>query len=212
MDRTAAISAGCPIALSDDHITTQLPYNAGDPHTALDGSLQGPPSLGVKEHNFIIHIRVRLLQSQIHGIQFFDEPVPASFPSYEAWRKHCQHSVQRLLAQLAADGLGNSWIVAAAHNCQLLLHRPCSRNISVSAETLIPSVTAAIELVQSSLRALETGGFVIVFEMGNSAFQAGILLLYALRNHAMDVYREGLTIAAKDGMESAVCLLVSFLA
>ncbi|KAH8173715.1 amidase domain-containing protein [Sarocladium implicatum] len=183
LDRTVGISAGCPVALSDEHITTQLPYGGGDSHIMPEGfGLRNAQSS--KEVQFLVHTRVRSIQSHIHGIQFFDQHLPKEAKSYEAWVHDTANLIERLVAQVTAEGAAKSWLAAAAQQCKVLLHRPCSRNIAVSESSLVACVTAVIQLITSYTSTVQAGGFVMAFELANSAFQAGMALLYALRNHS----------------------------
>ena len=181
-----AIAAGCPVAISDEHITTQLPFNGDDPHSNPEG-LGLQRSHNFKEIEFLVHTRVRIIQSQIHGIQFFDQALPSDAEDYDGWVRDTDGLIDNLVHQVAADGLARSRLEASAHQCQVLLHRPCSRNITVSESSLIAAASSCIRLIKSHMKVVQSGGFVMVFELANSAFQAGMVLLYALRNHATEL-------------------------
>ncbi|RTE74939.1 hypothetical protein BHE90_010627 [Fusarium euwallaceae] len=177
LDRIVGIAAGCPVALSDAHISVHLPYNGGDPHTTPEWfGLQR--SHGFSEAQFLIHTRIRIIQSQIHGVQFFDQPFPDHFENYDAWVHSMIDLVKSLVNQGATDGLVRSRLESAAYQCEVLLHRPCSRNMAVSASSLIAAATASIQLITSHIQAVRSGGFIMAFELTNSAFQAGMVLLY----------------------------------
>lgn len=178
-----AIAAGCPVALSDAHITTQFPYNGDDPHSNPDGfGLER--SQNAKEVEFLVQTRVRIIQSQVHGVQFFDQPLPRNMEDYDDWVKDVGGLIDNLVQQVATDRLAHSRLESAAHQCQVLLHRPSSRNMAVSESCLIAAANAAIRHITSQMKVARSGGFVMVFELANSAFQAGMVLLYAIRNHA----------------------------
>ncbi|VUC24632.1 unnamed protein product [Clonostachys rosea] len=206
LERTVAIAAGCPIALSDDHITTQLPFNGGDPHEDLEQFIQRVSHLN-KEKQFLIHVRVCIIQSEIHGVQFFDQSIPESAADYDTWLQETKDSIQDLVNQVTADGFATSWLVSAAQQCQVLLHRPCSRNISVSTSSLIAAATASIQLINTSLESAMVGGLIGTFEIANSAFQAGVVLLYALRNHASELEQASVRVQGQEALENLVQLL-----
>ncbi|KAK7413363.1 hypothetical protein QQX98_007740 [Neonectria punicea] len=200
LDRTVAIAAGCPIALSDEHITTQLPFKGGHPHANLDEYTPGI-SHAHKEKQFLIQTHVCLIQSEIHAVQFFDHPIPDHAADYETWVHKTEALVRNLVEQVRADGVATPWLVSAAHQCQVLLHRPCSRNLAVSESSLVAAATASINLINSSLESVITGGFVVVFELANSTFQAGMVLLYALRNHASELHQASLTTHSESALQ-----------
>ncbi|CAM1508650.1 Fc.00g054980.m01.CDS01 [Cosmosporella sp. VM-42] len=191
LDRTVAIAAGCPIALSDEHITTRLPFHGGDSHVGLDEILVGGSCI-IKEKQFLVHTRVCILQSEIHGVQFFDHPLPENLPDYSSWVQRTKESID-LVQKFSDDYNGPSWLNSAAHQCQILLHRPCSRNIAPPASSLVAAVRASIQLVNTSLNLTTAGGVVLAFELANSAFHAGMVLLFALRNHALEVQQASLS-------------------
>uniref|UniRef100_A0A8H7K7I6 Zn(2)-C6 fungal-type domain-containing protein n=1 Tax=Bionectria ochroleuca TaxID=29856 RepID=A0A8H7K7I6_BIOOC len=206
LERTVAIAAGCPIALSDDHITTQLPFNGGDPHGDLEQFIQRVSHLN-QEKQFLIHVRVCIIQSEIHGVQFFDQDIPESAADYDTWVQNTKDSIQDLVNQITADGFATSWLISAAQQCQVLLHRPCSRNISVSTSSLNAAASASIQLINTSLEGAMAGGLIGTFEIANSAFQAGVVILYALRNRTSELQQASLRIQAQEALDNLVQLL-----
>ncbi|KAJ3546898.1 hypothetical protein NM208_g1784 [Fusarium decemcellulare] len=186
LERIVAISCGCPVAISDDHITTQLPFKGGRPHKNLDSFLEHMPPVH-EEKQFLIHTQMCLIQSEIHGVQFFDQPIPDQEVDHTAWVQKSKESVHALLRYASSEGVITPWLISAAQQSQILLHRPCSRDIAVSEASLIEAATASIHLVNTSLKSSLAGDFVFTFELANSAFQGGMILLYALRNHTAQV-------------------------
>jgi hypothetical protein len=193
--------------LSDDHITTQLPFNGGDPHGDLEQFIQRVSHLN-QEKQFLIHVRVCIIQSEIHGVQFFDQDIPESAADYDTWVQNTKDSIQDLVNQITADGFATSWLISAAQQCQVLLHRPCSRNISVSTSSLNAAASASIQLINTSLEGAMAGGLIGTFEIANSAFQAGVVILYALRNRTSELQQASLRIQAQEALDNLVQLLV----
>ncbi|UPL02929.1 hypothetical protein LCI18_013863 [Fusarium solani-melongenae] len=206
LDRIVGIAAGCPVALSDAHIGVHLPYNGGDPHTTPEWfGLQR--SHDFREAQFLIHTRIRIIQSQIHGVQFFDQPFPNHFEDYDAWVQSMMDLIKSLVNQGATDGLARSRLESAAYQCEVLLHRPCSRNMAVSASSLIAAATASIQLIMSHIQAVRSGGFIMAFELTNSAFQAGMVLLYVVRNHAAELEGTPILVSGHEGLDALIQLL-----
>jgi hypothetical protein len=98
--------------------------------------------------------------------------------------------------------------VVAIQQCQILLHRPCSRQIEVPESSLIEVTSASINLIQTALRLSLTGGFVSAFELANTAFQAGMILLYALRNHSVELENSALVEESNHAMKTLNNLFV----
>ena len=207
LDRIVGISAGCPVALSDEHITTQLPYNGGGRHTDLDESLR-QASPGKNARQFLVHCQVRLIQSEIHLVQFFDHPLPSDTESYDSWVQITADRIQNLASAIAADSSTPPWLTATAHQCQVLLYRPSSRNIAVSGSSLLNAVMASVKLIDSHIKLAQAGGLILTFEMANSSFQAGMVLLYALRNRANELIHSSMTTTVQKSLEALGQLFV----
>ncbi|KAF7563755.1 hypothetical protein G7046_g379 [Stylonectria norvegica] len=185
LGRTVAIASGCPIALGDEHITTRLPYDGGNPHASLGESPfnENRPS---RESQFLIHTRVCILQSEMHSVQYFDRPIPEWLPDYDTWVQRTTESID-IVQQFYNNRVAPAWLIFAVHQCKILLHRPCSRNIAPSSSSLIEVVAASIQLIATSFNLATAGGVVHAWELANSAFHAGMVLLYALRNHNTEI-------------------------
>jgi hypothetical protein len=78
----------------------------------------------------------------------------------------------------------------------------------VSDASLVAGVEASIQLIISHTAAVQAGGFVMAFELANSAFQAGMILLYALRNHFKVLEQTSLRDPAHESLNSLPVLLV----
>ncbi|KAK1712972.1 uncharacterized protein BDZ83DRAFT_92302 [Colletotrichum acutatum] len=149
------------------------------------------------------------MKSEIQATQFFDRPVPSHSGSHEDWVQQMDLRTQRLSQGVSTQGNSHSSLVANCLQCQIMLHRPCSRNIVVSESSVVSVVKAAIELISLDAKATESGGIVMVFEIGNRIFQAGMLLLYALRNHATKLQRASLADIATTSLNNISALLTN---
>ncbi|UQC89963.1 uncharacterized protein CLUP02_15494 [Colletotrichum lupini] len=208
LDRIVSISGGCPVALSDEHITTRLPYDFGDVSDLAERADSKRVSTP-KERQFLLDLQVCIMKSEIQATQFFDRPVPSYFGSHDDWVQQMDVRTQNLSHDVSAHGNAHSSLVASCLQCQIMLHRPCSRNIAVSETSLVSVVNAAIELIALDAKAAESGGLVMVFEIGNRMFQAGMLLLYALRNHATKLLRASLADIATASLKNLSVLLTN---
>lgn len=208
LDRIVSISAGCPVALSDEHITTQLPYGGGSPfHGDTDsnhcGNIQSVP-----QGRFLMRTHACVLQSEIHATQFFDQSLPDYVKDYADWTSKTNEAVQRLANEATLGSLIDPWLTSAPYQCRVLLHRPCSRNIVVSDESLLAVVIAATNLIALDMNIAKAGWLVMAFEIGNRDFQAGMVLLYAPRNHSAKLEEASLTVAAERALSDLVQLFV----
>lgn len=203
-----SISGGCPVALSDEHITTRLPYDFGDVSELAERADLNRVS-NPRERQFLLDLQVCIMKSEIQATQFFDRPVPSLSGSHGDWIQQMDLKTRHLSQGGSAHGSPHSSLVANCLQCQIMLHRPCSRNIAVSETSLVSVVKAAIELISVDAKAAESGGLVMVFEIGNRIFQAGMLLLYALRNHATKLQRASLADIATTSLNNLSALLVS---
>lgn len=209
MERLVAISAGCPVSLSDKHLTTQLPYNGGSP-LVVSERLNSCFTTHLKGHEFLNRIQLCIIQSEIHTKQFFENST-TDLKNYEAWAQRTQKLISTILEATVKDETepSFSWIRFSAFQCQILLHRPCSRNIMVSENSLILSAQGAMNLINLSLQCVMAGRMVLSFVLANCAFQAGMVLLYSLRNHPKQLSRASLTDAAENSLNQLSKLFVS---
>ncbi|KAF4489664.1 putative transcriptional regulatory protein [Colletotrichum fructicola Nara gc5] len=206
LDRIVSISAGCPVALSDEHITTQLPYGGGSPfHGDTDSNHSGNIQ-SVTQERFLMRTHACILQSEIHATQFFDQSLPDYVKDHADWTNKTNEAVQRLANEATPGSLTDPWLISAPYQCRVLLHRPCSRNIVVSDESLLAVVTAATNLIALDMNVAKAGGLVMAFEIGNRDFQAGMVLLYALRNHPAKLEEASLTVTAERALSDLVHL------
>ncbi|KAK1496572.1 hypothetical protein CTAM01_08210 [Colletotrichum tamarilloi] len=208
LDRIVSVSGGCPVALSDEHITTRLPYDFGDVSDLAERADSKRVSTP-KERQFLLDLHVCIMKSEIQATQFFDRPVPSYFGSHDDWVQQMDVRTRNLSHDVSAHGNPHSSLVASCLQCQIMLHRPCSRNIAVSETSLVSVVNAAIELIALDAKAAESGGLVMVFEISNRMFQAGMLLLYALRNHATKLQRASLADIATASLKNLSVLLTN---
>lgn len=155
-----------------------------------------------------MHCRIRMIQSEIHAVQFFDHPLPSDTNSYDSWVHRTADQVQRLTNEIAADLSAPFWLISAAYQCQVLLFRPCSRNITVSESSLLNVVRALVQLIDSYTKSTQAGDATLTFELANSSFQAGMVLLYALRNRADELADAFLTATVEQTLEALDQLLV----
>ncbi|KAL2875593.1 hypothetical protein SGCOL_009210 [Colletotrichum sp. CLE4] len=206
LDRVVSISGGCPVALSDEHITTRLPHGGGD-ISELSETADFERVSHPKERQFLLDLQVCVMKSEIQATQFFDRPVPSHSGSHDEWVQRMDQRIQSLYHVTTANGRTNLQLSSSCLQCQVMLHRPCSRNIAVSEASLVSVVKAAVDLISLDTKTAESGGLVMVFEIGNRVFQAGMLLLYALRNHASTLQRASLADNAADALKNLAELL-----
>ena len=144
------------------------------------------------------------LQSHIHAVQLFNQPLPENSADYNSWVEATKESIETLISQIAEDGVAPSWLVMATRQCQVLLYRPCSRNIAPTTRSLVAAAQASIDFIKSSLDVVTAGGFILAFELSNCCFHAGMVLLYILNNHG----REDELINIIEGCQEALDILV----
>ncbi|KAF4816404.1 Positive regulator of purine utilization [Colletotrichum siamense] len=144
--------------------------------------------------------------SEIHATQFFDQSLPDYVKDHADWTSKTNEAVQRLANEATLGSLVDPWLTSAPYQCRVLLHRPCSRNIVVSDESLLAVVIAATNLIALDMNVAKAGGLVMAFEIGNRNFQAGMVLLYALRNHSAKLEEASLTVAAERALSDLVQL------
>lgn len=202
LERTVAIAAGCPIALADEHISTELPFVTEVPQFRDLNDV-------AKRKHFINHVQAYQLQSHIHSVQLFNQPLPEQSPDYNSWVETTKESIERLVAQIAHDGVAPSWLVMATRQCQVLLYRPCSRNIAPTTWSLVAAARASIDFIKSSLDVVTAGGFVLAFELSNCCFHAGMVLLYILNNHGSEDELANITQDCQEALDILLQVFVS---
>ncbi|KAH8667050.1 fungal-specific transcription factor domain-containing protein [Xylariales sp. PMI_506] len=204
LERTIVISSGCPLAISDEHITTRLPSEADDDsHTAENAQLSREQKL--KENFFLLRVQWCQLQSEIYGVQFFDQTISDKLTSYDDWVRHMEDSIQRLLERSrSSNGSLPEWITNTAYYSQHLLHRPCARNMVPSQSSLITATTSAINMINTYCSICQTSSLYLTFQIANNTFQAGVVLLYVLGNHGFIIQEAAL----QDSLRAALHNLI----
>ncbi|KAK2772748.1 C6 transcription factor, partial [Colletotrichum kahawae] len=147
--------------------------------------------------------------SEIHATQFFDQALPDYVNDHADWVNKTTEAVQKLANEVTSGSLVDPWLISAPYQCRVLLHRPCSRNIVVSDESLLAVVIAATNLIALDMNVAKAGGLVMAFKIGNRGFQAGMVLLYALRNHSARLEEASLTAAAETALSDLVQLFMA---
>ncbi|CVK98837.1 uncharacterized protein FMAN_08412 [Fusarium mangiferae] len=210
LERLIAISNGCPVAISDDHISTQLPFGAGSTHDASDiQTFLSRVSRASEGKQFLVQIMICFIQTEILSVQFFDQPIPDN-KDHNSWVSTTEESIHVLLKYANSEGITSLPLISAAHQCQISLHRPCSRNIAVSESLLIKAVTASIQLIDLSIKTISIGGFILTFSLACNSFHAGVVLLYALRNHTLTLQQADLIDQSNHALEQ-LCKLMELL-
>ncbi|KXH38219.1 hypothetical protein CSAL01_08777 [Colletotrichum salicis] len=201
LDRAVSISGGCQVALSDEHITTRLPQG-GDYISELSERADFERVSHSKERQFLLDLQVCVMKSEMQATQFFDRPVPNHSGSHDDWVQRMDQKIHSLYHVTMVNGRTNAQLSSSCLQCQVMLHRPCSRNIAVSEASLVSVVKAAIDLISLDTKTAESGGLVMVFDIGNRVFQAGMLLLYTLRNYASTLRRASLADNAANALKN----------
>lgn len=151
------------------------------PSEALDSSVD------VSNHHnltqFLAHVQLCQIMSEIHGVQFFDQAIPKDTLLHEAWMLKMERSIQMWQDCSTSDGETPGWTISSANHCRLLLYRPCSRNIAPSEPSLRAASTVAIRTINGYWEVVKAGNLVFAYQYVFNIFQAGMVLLYALRNH-----------------------------
>ncbi|KAF2798705.1 hypothetical protein K505DRAFT_96146 [Melanomma pulvis-pyrius CBS 109.77] len=132
---------------------------------------------------FLSHVQLSRLQSEIHGVQFFDQILPEDTPDYGDWICKMENSVQEWQERLSSDGDIPGWSINAANHCRLLLYRPCSRNIVPSESGLRAASSVSIRTINGYWALVQAGSLIFSFQYVFNVFQAGMVLLYALGDH-----------------------------
>lgn len=205
LERTIAIASGCPVAISDEHITTQTPSDSNSLEPTTEGQHHS------REGLFLSHVRLSRIQSEIHGVQFFDQNLPADTPDYGDWIRKVENSVQEWQDSLSSVGDIPGWSLNAADHCRLLLYRPCSRNIVPSESGLQAATSVSISTIHGYWALVQGGNLVFSFQYVFNVFQAGMVLLYALGNHGAVELGFSLQEAANEAVNLLVPLFVSAL-
>lgn len=178
LERTIAIASGCPLAISDEHISTRLPSDIDAPNP-IDSGIQHQKNA----NRFLGHVQLSQMQSEIHCVQFFDQQLPRDTPEYGNWMANTEESIQRWQESFALDGDVPGWSISAADHCRLLLYRPCSRNIVPNEQCLRAACSVAVKTINGHWAIIQAGSLIYSFQYVYNTFQAGMVLLYVLGNH-----------------------------
>lgn len=133
-------------------------------------------------HRFSSQVRLSQLQSEIHGIQFFDQTLPDDVTNYADWVQRVERSIQDWQNLLAVGDAMPEWALRAADRCRLLLYRPCSRMIMPTDTSLQTACIVAIRTIISYWNIVQKGGLIFSFTDVFDTFQASMILIYVVGN------------------------------
>jgi hypothetical protein len=142
-------------------------------------------------------------------VQFFDQILPKEAPDYAGWIQKMEQSIKAWRECAISEGDTPGLATLAANVCRLLLHRPCSRNIVPSEPSLRAASAIAIEIIDGCWELVRGGNLIFVFQYVFNVFQAGMVLLYALRNHAPTVQESSLEAETRRVLDLLTPLFVS---
>ncbi|KAI5922374.1 hypothetical protein F4810DRAFT_674693 [Camillea tinctor] len=194
LERAVAISSGCPLAINDEHITAELSSNVVNLEVSGECSMPIQPREPVSKE-FTTLVKLHRIRSAIHAVQFFDQALPDQLDSYEKWQQYIQDSIKRTVEDsglIAAETSWPDWLLNETNYSYHLLHRPCPRNFSPSASSLISACKTAIDLICGYWSVMRSKGRITAFQFVSNAFQAGMVLLYALSSNRDTVKGAGL--------------------
>ena len=201
-----SIASGCPLAISDEHISTQFPSNIRMSSVTSFLDTSRPDG---RMAQFLSHVHLCQIQSEILGIQFFDQELPKDAPEYADWLQKMEITIQTWQDLSTSHSESPAWSTNAANQCRLLLYRPCSRIIVPSESSLHTASALAIQIINSSWDIVQASNLVPTFQYVFSVFQAGMILLYALRNHGPMVRDSDLGEHVRQALDLLILLFVS---
>lgn len=162
-------------------------------------------------NQFLSHVQLCQIQSEIVGVQFFDQRLAQDTPEYADWLRKMENTIQTWLSSSAVHDDSPTSLINTADQCRLLLYRPCSRNIVPSESDLQMASALAINIIRCSWEIVRASSSLSVptFQCVFNVFQAGMILLYALRNHGVMVRDSDLGEQAHASLELLTPLFVS---
>ena len=160
-------------------------------------------------NQFLSHVHLCQIQSEILGVQFFDQELPKDTPEYADWMQKIESTIQTWQNNATSHSESPTWSINAANHCRLLLYRPCSRNIVPPESCLQTASTIAIRVISGSWEVAQASNLVPSFQYVYDVFQASMILLYALRNHSPMIRDSGLEEMAHQALDLLPPLFVS---
>lgn len=158
---------------------------------------------------FLHHLQLSRIQTEIHQVKFFDQGLPEGIVDYEHWLQNMESSIQAWQEGSTSDSRAPEWSISAANHSRVLLHRPCSRNIVPPDTSLQAASAAAIRMINCYWSLVQAGNMFSPFQHVYSGFQAGMVLMYALRNHGRTLRESSLEDEVHNALDLLVKLFVS---
>lgn len=117
-------------------------------------------------------------------VQFFGYALTDSATNYDDWVLLMDMQIQNLHEKtLSIDGMTVDWFTNAVRHMRLMLHRPCPRNPTPSSVSIKAALTAAVGIAHGSWDLIQGGYLIFPFNNVYNTFQAGLVMLYALKHH-----------------------------
>lgn len=167
------------------------------------------PGYRTRMTQFLHHVQLSRIQTEIHQVKFFDQRLPEDTVDYEHWLQNMESAIQAWQEGSTCDHGAPEWYVSAANHSRVLLHRPCPRNIVPPDTSLQAASAAAIRMINCYWSLVQAGNMFSPFQHTYSGFQAGMVLMYALRNHGRTLRESSLEDEVHKALDLLVKLFVS---
>lgn len=177
MDRSITVPAVRPLEIADEHIDVQLPNLQSQ--WLLDTRGIESPAAQLdsirRRRQWINHVRIRQLESEIYSINFCDKEPPLHFVT---WMKDMDTRLQSWrLDVISLSDSGPDWFDFVTSTVRFYLHMPCPRNPSPTDESLLACFDDAIIFGSGYSSMLQHGFLKFDWHCAHQCFTAGMLVL-----------------------------------
>ncbi|KAB2575822.1 hypothetical protein BFW01_g2776 [Lasiodiplodia theobromae] len=165
-DRSICATSHRRLGIADESISTKYP-------SGLDGTY------------FLHNIHFRRIQSELWTVNYLRRGLPLlqEGGSYEIWADDIEQRMLSWRNGVTAKKSSNpEWYDVAVWHGIVFLHRPCPRNPSPSAKSLIKCFEAATEVAAGYWENAHSGFLKYSWHAVHHGFEAAIAMLYAIRH------------------------------
>lgn len=175
MDRSISVATFRTLGIADDQIDIMAPEQLDDDNDVL-GTHDEVVSSYRKRQQWLNHVRLRQLESEIYSINFGNAQV--DYPSYSDWMTDIDrrlHSWKE--AVIALSDSGPDWFDFVMSTVRFYLHMPCPRNPSPTDSSKLICFDAATTTLYGYLGMMQTGFLKFDWHCAHQCHSSAMLVL-----------------------------------
>src|SRR5262245_25564779 len=175
MDRSITIPASRPVAILDEHIDVAFPqYGATNPQGST--TLEEDIYIQQKRQQWLNHVKLRLLQSEIYAVNFSNTNTLSL--SHSEWMQDMDRRLQLWKEDVVGmSESGPDWFDFVMSTVQFYLHMPCPRNPTPAEKSKLICFDAASTTLCGYLGMMQSGFLKFDWHCAHQCYPSALLII-----------------------------------